>query len=109
MQKKKISRCGGSTKARGGAITGSRAGAGTGSGGGGVNGFTGGGISPLGPDVVVGWNDATPPNWGQLHELQRNDVAQADIAPLIAVLAGVPIPVNSVGRAPLPFLQVDAC
>jgi phosphatidylinositol glycan class N len=73
-----------------------------------TDGFTGGGMSPLGPDVVVGWNDATPKNWGQLHELQRNDVAQADIAPLIAVLAGVPIPVNSVGRVPLPFLQVDA-
>jgi GPI ethanolamine phosphate transferase 1 len=73
-----------------------------------TDGFTGGGLSPLGPDVVVGWNDATPQNWGQLHELQRNDVAQADIAPLIAVLAGVPIPVNSVGRVPLPFLQVDA-
>jgi phosphatidylinositol glycan class N len=72
-----------------------------------TDGFTGGGMSPLGPDVVVGWNDATPANWGQLHELQRNDVAQADIAPLIAILAGVPIPVNSVGRAPLPFLQVD--
>ena len=73
-----------------------------------TDGFTGGGMSPLGPDVVVGWNDATPTNWGKLHELQRNDVAQADIAPLIAVLAGVPIPVNSVGRVPLPFLQVDA-
>jgi phosphatidylinositol glycan class N len=73
-----------------------------------TDGFTGGGLSPLGPDVVVGWNDATPKNWGQLHELQRNDVAQADIAPLIAVLAGVPIPVNSVGRVPLPFLQSDA-
>ncbi len=73
-----------------------------------TDGFTGGGMSPLGPDVVVGWNDATPKNWGQLHELQRNDVAQADIAPLIAVLAGVPIPVNSVGRVPLPFLQADA-
>jgi phosphatidylinositol glycan class N len=72
-----------------------------------TDGFAGGGVSPLGPDVVVGWNDATPRNWGKLHELQRNDVAQADIAPLIAVLAGLPIPVNSVGRVPLPFLQLD--
>ena len=37
----------------------------------------------------------------------RHDVNQADIAPLMSSLVGLPIPVNSVGVLPLPFLSLD--
>ena len=44
--------------------------------------------------------------WG-LKPSDRHDVNQADIAPLMSALVGIPIPVNSVGVLPLPFLSVD--
>ncbi|KAI8379184.1 Phosphatidylinositolglycan class N-domain-containing protein [Radiomyces spectabilis] len=44
--------------------------------------------------------------WG-LDRVQRDDIKQADIAPLMASLIGVPFPVNSVGELPLTFLKAD--
>ncbi|KAL3624208.1 hypothetical protein CASFOL_033024 [Castilleja foliolosa] len=53
---------------------------------------------------------ATPLDWG-LDDLERLDVNQADIAPLMSTLLGLPCPVNSVGNLPLGyfnFSEVDA-
>ncbi|RAH64107.1 GPI ethanolamine phosphate transferase 1 [Aspergillus aculeatinus CBS 121060] len=61
-------------------------------------------VEPVG-SVAVG-HDAFSADW-QLDHVQRHDVAQADIAALIAYLAGIPFPVNSVGRLPLPYLDAD--
>ncbi|KAL0083736.1 MCD4/FSR2/SSU21/ZRG16 [Phycomyces blakesleeanus] len=42
-----------------------------------------------------------------LSDVQRNDVLQADIAPLMSHLVGIPLPVNSVGELPLNYLDGD--
>ncbi|KAL5038050.1 Glycosyl phosphatidyl inositol anchor synthesis, variant 2 [Batrachochytrium dendrobatidis] len=49
-------------------------------------------------------NDAVSKHWGFGH-LQRNDVLQADIAPLMSTLLGISFPVNSVGVLPIVYLD----
>lgn len=51
-------------------------------------------------------HDEYSSDWGFDH-VQRHDVAQADVAALMAYLAGLAYPVNSVGEVPLPFLSGD--
>ena len=43
-----------------------------------------------------------------LSDVIRKDVAQADIANLMAALIGVPFPMNSVGRVPIEYIDADA-
>ncbi|GBF60017.1 GPI ethanolamine phosphate transferase [Trichophyton mentagrophytes] len=51
-----------------------------------------------------GHEDGFSGDW-QLGHVYRHDVAQADIAALMAYLAGLEFPVNSVGELPLSFLD----
>ncbi|KAB8349775.1 hypothetical protein FH972_023789 [Carpinus fangiana] len=51
-----------------------------------------------------GHEDGFSHDWGFDH-VKRNDVAQADIAALMAYLAGLEFPTNSVGELPLEFLN----
>ncbi|GMH11553.1 hypothetical protein Nepgr_013394 [Nepenthes gracilis] len=48
----------------------------------------------------------TPTEWG-LDGIERVDVNQADIAPLMSTLLGLPCPVNSVGALPLGYLDLS--
>ncbi|XP_042025713.1 GPI ethanolamine phosphate transferase 1-like isoform X2 [Salvia splendens] len=48
----------------------------------------------------------TPADWG-LNGFERQDVNQADIAPLMSTLVGLPCPVNSVGNLPLGFVNLS--
>ncbi len=50
-----------------------------------------------------GHEDTFSADWG-LDLIQRHDVAQADVAALMAYLAGLDFPVNSVGELPLSYL-----
>ena len=56
---------------------------------------------------AAGHGDNFSADWG-LDHIERHDVAQADIAALMAYLAGLEFPVNSVGELPLSYLSVDA-
>ena len=51
-----------------------------------------------------GHEDGFSSDWG-LDHIARHDVAQADIAALMAYLVGLDFPVNSVGELPLPYLS----
>lgn len=53
---------------------------------------------------ATGHEDGFSSDWG-LDHVQRHDVSQADIAALMAYLAGLEFPVNSVGELPLSFLS----
>ena len=57
-------------------------------------------------DKAIGHEDGFSADWG-LDRVQRNDVDQADVAALMAYLAGVDFPVNSVGKLPLAYLAGD--
>ncbi|CAN8269801.1 unnamed protein product [Cochlearia groenlandica] len=48
----------------------------------------------------------TPYDWG-LNRVERVDVNQADIAPLMSTLLGLPAPVNSVGNLPLGYMKLN--
>ncbi|KAL9103171.1 MAG: hypothetical protein Q9163_001776 [Psora crenata] len=54
--------------------------------------------------IAKGHEDGFSADWG-LDHVQRNDVAQADVAALMAYLAGLHYPVNSVGEVPLSFIS----
>lgn len=58
------------------------------------------------PGQLAPGHDELSSDWG-LDHIQRHDVAQADVAALMAYLAGLEFPVNSVGELPLPFLSGD--
>ena len=53
-----------------------------------------------------GHEDGFSSDWG-FDQVQRNDVAQADVAALMAYLAGLDFPVNSVGEIPLDYISAD--
>ncbi|KHJ35658.1 putative phosphatidylinositolglycan class n [Erysiphe necator] len=51
-------------------------------------------------------HDKFSSDWS-LNHIQRHDVSQADIAALMAYVAGLDFPVNSVGKLPLEFLSAN--
>ena len=53
--------------------------------------------------IAPGHEDGFSSDWG-LDTIQRHDVAQADVAALMAYLVGLEYPVNSVGELPLSYL-----
>lgn len=57
--------------------------------------------------AASGHEDGFSADWG-LDHIQRHDVSQADIAALMAYLAGLEFPVNSVGELPLSYLASDS-
>jgi phosphatidylinositol glycan class N len=58
------------------------------------------------PDAVAPGHDDYSADWA-LNHVRRHDVAQADVAALMAHLVGVEFPANSVGRLPLSYLAAD--
>ena len=52
------------------------------------------------------YHDGYTEKWG-LEELERIDVEEADITPLMAVLIGIPIPLNSEGVLPVGYLHYN--
>jgi phosphatidylinositol glycan class N len=56
--------------------------------------------------TVTGHEDGFSSDWG-LDGIQRHDVAQADVAALMAYLAGLDFPVNSVGQLPLDYIDAS--
>ena len=57
----------------------------------------------VGEGTALGHEDGFSADWG-LDKVQRHDVAQADVAALMAYLAGLKFPVNSVGQLPLSYI-----
>lgn len=62
---------------------------------------------PIISDQANGHEDGFSADWG-LNHVQRNDVEQADVAALMAYLAGLDFPVNSVGKLPLAYISGDS-
>ncbi|GAB1319051.1 Glycosyl phosphatidyl inositol anchor synthesis [Madurella fahalii] len=58
------------------------------------------------PGEVAPGHDDYSADWN-LNHVRRHDVAQADVAALMAYLVGVEFPANSVGELPLSFLTAD--
>jgi phosphatidylinositol glycan class N len=58
------------------------------------------------PGSIAPGHDELSSDWG-LDHVQRHDVSQADVAALMAYLAGLEFPVNSVGELPLSYLSGD--
>ncbi|CAL8580963.1 Glycosyl phosphatidyl inositol anchor synthesis [Xanthoria parietina] len=56
--------------------------------------------------TALGHEDGFSADWG-LDSVRRHDVNQADIAALMAYLAGLELPVNSVGQLPLSYLTAS--
>ncbi|KUJ16862.1 PigN-domain-containing protein [Mollisia scopiformis] len=56
------------------------------------------------PGKIAPGHDELSSDWN-LDHIQRHDVSQADVAALMAYLAGLDFPVNSVGELPLSFLS----
>jgi GPI ethanolamine phosphate transferase 1 len=56
--------------------------------------------------LAPGHEDGFSSDWN-LDNVQRNDVAQADVATLMAYLAGLEMPTNSVGELPLAYVGGD--
>ncbi|KAL2866884.1 mannose-ethanolamine phosphotransferase MCD4 [Aspergillus lucknowensis] len=54
--------------------------------------------------TLSGHEDGVSSDWG-LHSVLRNDVAQADVAALMAYLVGLDFPTNSVGQVPLEYIS----
>lgn len=52
--------------------------------------------------IALGHEDGLSADWG-LNHVQRHDVNQADVTALMAYLAGLEFPVNSVGELPLSY------
>ncbi|KAJ2376851.1 Glycosyl phosphatidyl inositol anchor synthesis [Coemansia sp. RSA 2607] len=59
---------------------------------------------PVAKGQTAPGHDAFSAPW-KLTEYERKDVNQADIAPLMASLVGIPLPLNSVGTLPLSYLN----
>lgn len=58
------------------------------------------------PGEVAPGHDEYSADWN-LDHVRRHDVAQADVAALMAFLVGVEFPANSVGELPMSFLAAD--
>ncbi|KAJ5708200.1 GPI ethanolamine phosphate transferase 1 [Penicillium malachiteum] len=56
------------------------------------------------PGALTGHEDGFSSDWG-FDEVRRHDVAQADVAALMAYLVGLDYPVNSVGQLPLAYID----
>uniref|UniRef100_L7M6U1 GPI ethanolamine phosphate transferase 1 n=1 Tax=Rhipicephalus pulchellus TaxID=72859 RepID=L7M6U1_RHIPC len=66
----------------------------------------GAGIAPPRLSGRDGYYDGYSEAWN-LSLYRRVDINQADLAPLMAVLLGVPIPINSLGVLPVEYLNTD--
>jgi phosphatidylinositol glycan class N len=64
-------------------------------------------VSATSGSLIAAGHDAYSMDWGLSH-VARHDVAQADIAPLMAYLVGIEAPANSVGELPLSYLAASS-